>query len=750
MTAWESGTRVGPYELLSLAGQGGMGEVWKARDTRLGRLVAIKRTRGRHSLLFEEEARAIASLNHPHICQLYDIGPDYLVLEYVSGRAPTGPLPADRVRELALQLADALTEAHRNGIIHRDLKPSNVLITESGSLKLLDFGIAERVTPSGDDDVTRAVPSTLLGTPAYMAPEQVDGKPLDARSDIFCFGAVLYEMLSGRRAFQGGSTLQVLRAVQLEEPPPVDAPPVLQYVIRKCLAKSPDARFQTMGETTAALNATSAGGVVEDEPSIAVLPFLNLSADKDNEYFSDGLTEEILNVLARIPGLKVTARTSSFMFRGNDRDVRQIAESLKVRYILEGSVRRSGPRIRVSAQLVNLTDGYQLWSERYDREHADVFKVQDEIASAIADALQVKLSRPLAVARRHTPKLAAHEAFLKGRHHLLRITPESLARSRDYFEEALALDPSFALAHSYLAWYHFLQGFHGLRPSRTAIPLARAAARAALDLDAALPQARSMLAAITGLYDYNWPEAERLFRLALASTPVPGDVRWSYGNSYLLPFGRAEQAADELSTALEQDPLNIVFRNARGIFLYVAGKHQLGIRDARQALEIDDRYWGGYFSIGMNHASLGSYREALPAAERAYELAPWTPCTGGLLAGTLARTGDTARSQQLFAQLSDAPGQAHWGLVLYHLIAGDVEAATDWLERAIDARDLMTIIQIRAPLTAPLRASSRWPMLARRVNLPPMTDGGDTTGATTAGLPPRQSAPDGPETRSPL
>jgi serine/threonine-protein kinase len=696
-----------------------MGEVWKARDTRLDRLVAVKRTTARHIERFEQEARAVAALNHPNICQLYDIGQDYLVLEFVAGRPLEGPVPAQEAVGLAIQIAAALEEAHRRGIIHLDLKPSNIMITEEGSVKLLDFGLATLML-SSDPDATQPVSGLLLGTPGYMAPEQAEAKPVDTRSDVFSFGAVLYELLSGSRAFSGDSILRLLSAVLRDDPPPLQTSPALQRIVTRCLAKDPDERFSTIGEVKAALMRVS---TAPEEPgaSIAVLPFVNMSPDQENEYFSDGLTEEIQNALAHIAGLRVAARASSFAFRGKQQDLRKIAASLGVRHILEGSVRRSGARIRVTAQLIEPLEGYQIWSERYDRELADVFVVQDEIATSIAAALQVTLSGAARKTRAYTPDVAAHEAFLKGRHHLLRVTPDSLARGRDYFSQAIAIDPDFALPHSHLAWYYFLLAFHGLRSSRDVIPLARSSARRALELDPSLPQARSMLAAVAGLFDYDWADADRLFRLALSAIPVPGEVRWSYSNAYLLPHGRAREAAAEIQKALDHDPLNMVYRNARGVYLYVAGLYDQGINDARQALEIDDRYWGAHFSMGMNYASRMMVSDALREAERAYELAPWTPCTVGLLAGALSQAGNTSRADELMQRLHDHSGQPHWGMVLYHLIRSDIDAAAEWIERAIEQRDLMTIIQIRAPLAQPLRSSAHWPALAGRLNLPVST-----------------------------
>ncbi len=381
------GTRLGPYEILERIGAGGMGEVWKSRDTRLGRIVAIKRLTTEHSARFQQEARAIAALNHPHICQLYDVGDDFLVMEFIEGRNLAGPLSTHEAVRLGIQITGALEEAHARGIFHRDLKPANILVTDKGEAKLLDFGLARLMTDS-DSGATRTLEGTVAGTAAYMAPEQAQGKPLDARSDIFSLGAVLYEMLSGERAFPGESTADVLSSVLRDEPPPIKVPEALARIVARCLRKSPKERFQSMTEVRTAL-ASAAQTTAEpfsSLSSIAVLPFVNLSGDKEQEYFSDGLAEEIINVLTHIPDLKVTARTSAFAFRGKQQDITKIAEALRVRTLLEGSVRRAGNRIRVTVQLINAEDGYHLWSERYDREMADVFAIQDEIAAAVASA----------------------------------------------------------------------------------------------------------------------------------------------------------------------------------------------------------------------------------------------------------------------------------------------------------------------------------------------------------------------------
>ena len=401
------GTRLGPYTIESLIGSGGMGEVYKAHDGRLNRTVAIKQVIAGDVSRFQSEARAIAAINHPHICQIYDVGPDYLVLEYLQGEPLGGPVTQDEAVRLASQIADALDAAHGRGILHRDLKPANVIVVQHGGTphaKLLDFGVA-RLT-SDEPNATRTVAGKVMGTPAYMSPEQAAARPLDVRSDVFSFGAVLYELLAGTRAFTGDSTAQILSAVLRDEPSPLEATPALQQIVRRCLAKDPERRFQTMADVRHALQQLTPASA-DVAASIAVLPFANLSADRENEYFGDGLAEEIINALAQVDGLKVIARTSAFSFKGKNEDIRTIAKALGVTNVLEGSVRRAGDRIRVTAQLIAAADGTHLWSERFDRPMTDVFAMQDEIASAITNALKGKLGGKRTSPRHYTPRLPA-------------------------------------------------------------------------------------------------------------------------------------------------------------------------------------------------------------------------------------------------------------------------------------------------------------------------------------------------------
>jgi serine/threonine-protein kinase len=716
MSSWAAGQQLGPYTLLSPVGAGGMGEVWKARDTRLNRVVAVKRLKGEHNARFEQEARAIAALNHPHICQIHDIGPDYLVLEYIEGSPLRGPQPPEEAVRLAIQIATALDAAHRKGVVHRDLKPANIMVTTEGSVKLLDFGLAKQVTDSNE---TATIEGTVMGTAAYMAPEQAEGKPLDARSDVFSFGAVLYELLSGRRAFSGENSISTMAAILHKEPKPLDAPPALQQIVKRCLVKQPANRFQTMAELKAALEvAPVTAASAEEPPSIAVLPFSNMSADKENEYFSDGLAEEIINELAQIPGLKVTARTSAFAFRGKEQDIQKIAEALHVKTILEGSVRRAGTRIRVMAQLINAADGYHLWSQRYDREMADIFDLQDEIAQSIASALHVRLSGKSAAPEQYRPNMPAYEALLKARYYFQALNPDLLPRVKEGFEQAIALDPKYALAHCEYGLYFIVMALSGSMPANQALPLVRAHAQKALELDSSIPEGHAMLGVVAGLLEYDWKEAERRFRQAMARDPVSPLVRWVYATGYLQNIGRPAEAIQQVELALQQDPLNPLILLQRAIFLASAGRDEEASARFREILEFNPNVAPALGLLGLIHFVKGELDDARALAEKAYALAPYVPNAIGNLAGLLSRAGDTIRAEELIRKLRpDAFGTPR-AFASYHWMRGELDATADWIERAIDQRDPGALGLLRLWYGRDLRNTPRWARLMRKLNLP--------------------------------
>ena len=733
------GTKLAHYKITSHLGTGGMGEVYQATDTKLGRSVAIKLLPeafahdNERNARFEREARMLASLNHPNIAAIYGIeefeGRKFLVMELVVGETlaehiQRGPIPIDRALPIATQIAEGLESAHEKGLVHRDLKPANIKITPQGQIKVLDFGLAKAFAgeaaaldlsnlPTIGMAATNA--GVILGTIAYMSPEQAQGMPLDERTDIFSFGVVLYELLSGRRPFTGGSTVEVLSAVLRDEPPPMNAPEAVAAIVRRCLAKRAADRFGSMVELKAALHRIAAKPSAQEKPSIAVLPFANMSGDKEQEYFSDGLAEEIINALAQVPDLKVIARTSAFAFKGQNTDIRRIAEALGVTSILEGSVRKAGNRIRVTAQLIAADDGSHLWSHRYDREMEDVFAVQDEIAQAIAAALQVKLT---VRAAGHKPSLPAYEAYLRYRYYQWGFTPDSLQRSRECLEQAMALDPKFALPYVGLADFHLASASVGGMASQEAMPRARMLAQRALELDPDLPEAHAMLGIVAGHYDLDWKEAERRFHLAMARDPISCHLRQWYGLFYLFSMGRAAEARRQMDRVLEEDPLSQMWHYVLSFVLAGMGLDGEAIAMSRKAVELDPHFWWGSVGLGLLHSKLGQHPEARECAERAFAGAPWSPYSIGLLAGTLMNAGETKEAEELLAKLrGDSNGEAA-GLTCFHLVRGEIDAAVEWAGKAVDQRFSGIIAVIIRPFEPVFRRSPGWSGLLKKMNLP--------------------------------
>ncbi len=692
-----AGTQLGPYEILSLIGEGGMGEVWKARDTRLDRIVAIKRLKREHGARFQQEARAVAALNHPHICQIYDIGPDYLVLEYIEGQPVKGPLAHPEALRVALQIAAALEAAHAKDILHRDLKPGNILMTASGA-KLLDFGLAKVVA---DGDATQTI--GVSGTPLYMSPEQAEGKVLDARSDVFSFGAVLYELLAGQRAFDS------LAAVLRDEPTPLQSP--AGDIVKRCLAKKPGDRFQSMAEVRVALEQIRAQPA-EQQPSIAVLPFANMNADREQEYFSDGLAEEILNGLAQVKGLKVIARTSSFAFRGKEQDITKIAETLRVGTILEGSVRRAGSRLRVTAQLIDAADGSHLWSQRYDREMPDVFAIQDEISAAIVNALKLKLA-PAKRATAHTPNIDAYHAYLKGRHHLGLIAPDEVERAKAHFERAIALDSNYADPWAGLAGCYVV--FAMERPDaqpRQLLQQAREAAQRAVELDSSKPDGHLWLARIAAGLDYDWPEALRQYRLAvarggrIAPEETAGCVLF-----LLLPLRLLAEALEACDAAIASDPLAGMPRLARAAVLRQQGLLDESAAELLRLLELHGNFYVAMLHLGYIFILQERLGEAVAVLEKARRIAPWHMGAAALLAFALKQTGQRERAEELMVGIAGNPIFAS----VFYSVAGDYERAAAEYSKLIEMRHPVAVLSVE--LATKFRDSPWGQELLRKLNL---------------------------------
>ncbi|MCK5597706.1 MAG: protein kinase, partial [Candidatus Eisenbacteria sp.] len=518
----------------------------KAEDTKLEREVALKFPSSHvlgdqnDRVRFVQEAKAAAALNHPNICTVFEIdeadGQTFIAMECVEGenlktKIASGPLELADALDIAIQIAEGLAAAHKKNIVHRDIKPANIVVTAEGCAKIMDFGLARM---AGGAQLTRT--GTTVGTTAYMSPEQARGDAIDHRTDLWSLGVMLYEMVAGRRPFKGDRDQAVIYSILNDKPesitsPVSGAPSEIAGILVKALAKDPAARYQSAGNLAADLGAirqklVSDPTVVvaaepEALPSIAVLPFANMSPDPENDYFGDGLAEELANALAQLPQLRVVARTSAFQFRGKDSDIREIGAKLNVGTVLEGSVRKAGSRLRVTAQLISVSDGFHLWSDRYDREMEDIFAVQDEITSAIVEQLKVRLGlEPSApIVRRHTDNLDAYSLYLKGLYYWNSLTPEGLRKSRECYEKAIEIDPDYAPAHAALSMWHQSLAFWADAPPQEAFGKSRAAAERALEIDETVAMAHNCLAVIHFMHDWDWEKAEREFERSLELDP---------------------------------------------------------------------------------------------------------------------------------------------------------------------------------------------------------------------------------------
>jgi eukaryotic-like serine/threonine-protein kinase len=722
------GQHIGPYQVGSLIGAGGMGEVYKARDTRLNRTVAIKVLPGQAANdplardRFEREARAVAGLNHPHICTVYDVGSqdgtDFLVMEYLEGETLRGPLPLDEVLRLATQIAGALEVAHQQGILHRDLKPGNVMLTKSGT-KLLDFGLAKLMNE--DVDVTRTAEGTVLGTVAYMSPEQAEGKPLDARSDIFSFGAVLYELLSGRRAFSGDTTARVLSAVLRDDPPPLLASPALDHIVRRCLAKQPSERFRAMAEVRHALEQVGLTSALKEAPSIAVLPFANMSPDPENEYFSDGIAEEIINALTHIDGLHVAARTSAFSFKGKSVEVGDIAARLKVRHVLEGSVRKAGNRVRVTAQLVDASNGFQLWSERYDRELADIFDVQDEIARAIVERLKVVLAGggSARLVKVTTHNIEAYQHYLKGRAMLYRRGPW-IAKALESFQTAVVLDPEFAQAWAGVADAYTTLCYSGYRRPADMMPAALEAATRATAADPLSAEAHNALAVAALLWERDFKKSEKEFLEALALNPQYMQARCWYGLFFLQwGVGRLDEGLTETWRAFEADPLSGYATMVLSFALATVRRFEEAVAQARAAVQLDPESFVAQWELGFAYHWNGQDAEAITVLEPLWrEYGQYWIAIG--LAPTYAAIGRLDQTRNIYEALLARREQEYvppFVLAVCVEALGDRKAAIAFCEAAIDARDMLFALFHRwLPDFETVRNDPRFPDILARFN----------------------------------
>ncbi len=710
------GRTLSHYRITAAIGAGGMGEVYRATDSKLGREVALKvlpaGMAGNPDRLarFQREARSVAALNHPNIVTLYSVEEDdcvhFLTMELVSGESldhgiPDSGLPADRIVAIAQALAEALYAAHEKGIVHRDLKPANIMVTEEGRVKVLDFGLAKDVGQAGPDETTltsvgRTQIGVVIGTPAYMSPEQIAGREVDHRTDIFSLGIVLYQMATGHRPFHGNSSAELASAILRDTPPFVtdirpELPADLARIIRHCLEKEPVNRVQTAREVANELrrianvsrSSGSLGPPVGDAgPSIAVMPFQNLSADPENEFFSEGLAEEILNALSQVEGLSVAARASSFYFKGKAAEIGEIANRLRVANLLQGSVRRAANRIRVTVQLVDARNGFQLWSERYDRQMEDIFELQDEIAQAIAERLKVTLG---GVVTRPTENIEAYELYLKGRHHWHQRMPGSLQAAMKCFEETIKLDPQYALAYAGLADCYSILRFYGFVTAGQGRAPAHAAVAEAVRLAPSSWEVIFSRGVHTFYFDPNWRGAEADLRKAVAINP-----RSSLAQAYLALFlavaDRREESFKRAAMATQLDPLSPFVRSLIAGVLNVANDFAGGERETRRALDLQPDYIFALWCRGFSLSNLNRQDEAVLCFERAAAISR-APFYVGTLGFGYARAGRTEDAHRLLRELEERARQgedvAAFLPLTIHVGLGDVDAIRRALARAI-------------------------------------------------------------------
>jgi serine/threonine protein kinase/Tfp pilus assembly protein PilF len=758
-------TRLGSYEIIAPLGAGGMGEVYRARDTRLKRDIAIKvlpdevASSPERLARLEREATTVAGLNHPNIVVLYSIeeieGTRFLTMEMVDGRSldqsvTPGGLPADRVIELGIAMADALAAAHEKGVVHRDLKPANVMITKDGRVKVLDFGLAKLAASDSNPDLTNAATMTtplsdaghIVGTVPYMAPEQLRGDAVDARTDLFALGIVLYELASGKRPFAGETHVDVSHAILREAPKPLrtlrpEMPPDLDRIVSRCLEKNPRERIQSALDVSNELrrlrkdlerseSGAGAQPATGREASIAVLPFANRSASADDEYFSDGLADELLGVLSKIKGFRVTARTSSFQFKGSKDDVPTIGRKLGVATLLEGSVRKAGNRIRVSVQLVNVADSSHLWSESYDRTLEDIFAVQDDIAQSVVKELRTTLlgeaadSDASSAAKAEVAQAGrgrgtdpeAHRFYLLARHLSDRLTREEVAKAIEYLELAVGRDPAFALAWAELGWAYTREADAGWAPMVEGYARGREAVQRSLEQEPDLAEGHATMAWIQMVSHWDWRGAEASLARALELAPGNATVLRRAG-VLTRTLGRVEEAIGLNSRALEQDPLSAAAYYSRGRSLQVVDRLTEAEEAYRKALELAPQRANTHANLSLTLLAQGRGEEALVEAMREPE---WFRLWA--LAIVHHALGHGAESEAALRELIEKHSdRAAFQVAEVHAERGEAKAAFEWLERAYAQRDgRLTALRISSHLRS-LHGDPRWGAFLKRMGL---------------------------------
>jgi len=696
------------YRILETLGRGGFGEVFIAHDSILERKVALKflahASKPDDQKRFVREARMAAAIAHPYICKIYDFGEldgkAFIACEYIEGTTLRNYLndsvpPVVDAMRLAHEILEAMAAAHQGGIVHRDLKPANIMLTKDGHIRVLDFGLAKRSWESGPSEaetITEVTqPGTILGTLTYMSPEQLRAETVLLASDVFACGIVLYETLTGVHPFARATPAATTAAILHESPIPLQrdgVPPRMRDIVHKMLAADLKQRYASCEAVLPEVRSSSSQpglrpSTTPDDASIAVLPFADLSADGNQTYFCDGLVEELINTLMRIRGLRVMSRTSAFHFRNSDLDIRAIGQQLGIRTILEGGVRRSGTRLRVTAQLIDLTDGCQLWSDRYERQLDDILEIQDDIARAIVKSLRVALLDEDVQDAFAPPRtlLTAQELHWKGRYEWNLRTSGSLQRSIGYFRTAVEEDPQFAQAHAGLADAYVTLATYGEQPPDELMPLARRAAETALRIEDRTGEALNALAGVQALHQWDWQQAESSFRRALEMTWRHSTTHQCYAMQLLCPRKRWRQAHAELKVACDLDPLSTIIQTSVGILLYYEGDFDLVGRQPDFGV--------AHLFLGHTYAHLGQHQRALESMSAAAAHMPDSPEPVAGLGQAHALAGNRDQAQQQLASLEQLSKQRYVSPVLLAQVQaalGDHESALDNLHRARECR----------------------------------------------------------------
>ncbi len=740
------------YEIVEQVAEGGMGIVYKARDIKLERLVALKlispTLRASTDLVGRlfQEARALSRLNHPNVATIYEVddtvAEPFMAMEYMPGGTLTSRIrkgqnghhiSADRIIQWGQQIAAGLAHAHRHGIIHRDVKPDNTLFTEDGRVKITDFGVALVAGVSGNTES-----DTTEGTVAYMSPEQAQGLELDPRSDIFSLGVVLFEMATGAVPYAGQRSDAMIYDIINSPPPtlapvPADLPASFERIVRRALQKEPEDRYDSAEGILDDLRAvreelrvttTRRRAVPVPDPTIAVLPFVDMSPDSDQEYFCDGISEEITNALTTVKGLKVVSRTSSFGFKGQAYDVREIGEKLGVRTVLEGSVRKLGGHFRITVQHINVADGYHLWSQRFDREMKDVFAVQDEIAEAVVQALSAKLTGQIAAAPQKRPhSIEAYNTYLQGRYHLNHRTQEGLRKAIECFEQTACEDCDFPLSYAGLAEAHILLGAGGYPDSNPVESLEKAkqAAVHAISLDDSCAEAHTALGLVHCRKDWNWSEADKEFRKGIELNDGYANGHHQYA-MFLAQVKRLEEALHEVRRAHELDPLSLIISTGVGRILHFNRRYDEALEQFKRTIELDPLFAGTYFDLGVTYGLLGRYEEALESLGKLSKLSggerlrEWTT-----RAVVYAQMGEHDKAHSLVKEVVAAAGRRHipgFTRAILEMTLGHEDEAMEFLNQAYEDREASLVYLQCEPFFDPMRKHAAYPALVKKMGFP--------------------------------